>query len=104
MPSIYDGLASKATGHKKTIKTMEHSKSHNGKIVTHHRHHAPHNDSEHDEMHVHDNMSDAIDHFQKHAGTPNEGEAAPDANTPQLTASPAPAPAAAAGAMPQAGM
>ena len=106
MATIYDSLKDKATGHKKSIKSMTHTKSHNGKIVTTHKHHPPHEGMEHDEMHVHNDMGDAIDHLQKHAGTPNAGEAAPDASTPQLTASPAPAPAAAAGAgaPPHAGM
>jgi hypothetical protein len=48
-------------------------------------------------------MGEVHQHMENHAGTPNEGEAPPDANTPQLTASPAPAPAA-GGATPTAGM
>ena len=105
MPSIYDGLASKATGHKKAIKSMTHTKTHNGKHVITHKHHAPHDGSEHDETHMMNDMGEVHGHMEDHAGTPNAGEAAPDASTPQLTASPAPAPAAAgAGASPQAGM
>jgi hypothetical protein len=100
MASIYDGLKDKATGHKKTIKSMTHTKTHNGKHVITHKHHAPHDGMEHDETHMMNDMGDVHQHMEERAGTPNEGEAAPDASTPQLTASPAPAPAAAAGAMP----
>ena len=105
MPNIYDGLKEKATAPKKAIKSITHTKSHNGHLISVHKHHAPHDHEMHDETHTHSNMGDAIDHLQAHAGTPNAGEAAPDASTPQLTASPAPAPAAAAGAgAPPAGM
>ena len=106
MASIYDSLKDKATAPKKSIREMVHTKTHSGHHVVTHRHHAPHNGSEHDETHVMNNMSDLHSHMEDHAGTPNAGEAAPDASTPQLTASPAPAPAAAAGAgaPPQAGM
>jgi hypothetical protein len=104
MPSIYDSLKDKATAPKKSIKRMEHTKTHSGHHVVTHFHHHPHDGSEHNETHVMNNMADLHSHMENHAGTPNAGEGAPDANTPQLTASPAPAPAAAAGAMPQAGM
>ena len=105
MATIYDGLKEKATGHKKAIKSMTHTKTTNGKHVITHRHHSPHDHEMHDETHMMNDMGEVADHMQKHAGTPNDGEGAPDANTPQLTASPAPAPAAAAGAgAPPAGM
>ena len=105
MASIYDSLKDKATAPKKSIREMVHTKTHSGHHVVTHRHHAPHNGSEHDETHVMNNMSDLHSHMEDHAGTPNAGEAAPDASTPQLTASPAPAPIAAAGAgAPPAGM
>ena len=98
MATIYDGLKEKATGHKKAIKSMTHSKTHNGKHVITHKHHEPHDSSAHDTTHMFNDMGEVHDHMEAHAGTPNAGEGAPDANTPQLTASPAPAPAAAAGA------
>ena len=80
---------------KKEIKEMVHTKSHNGKhIVTHKHHHPAHHP---DETHVMNDMNELQNHMDQHAGTPNEGEAAPaspDAGGPaQLTASPAPAPA-----------
>jgi hypothetical protein len=104
MATIYDGLKEKATGHKKAIKSMTHSKTHNGKHVITHKHHEPHDSSAHDTTHMFNDMGEVHDHMEAHAGIPNAGEGAPDANTPQLTASPAPAPAAAAGAPPVAGM
>jgi hypothetical protein len=96
------GIAGKAKAPKKEIKSMVHTKTHNGKhIVTHHHHHPEHHP---DETHAFDNMSDVHDHMENHAGTPNDGEAAsmgasPDmagaagASAPApLTASPSPAP------------
>lgn len=105
MATIYDSLKDKATGHKKAIKSMTHTKTHNGKHVITHKHHAPHDHEMHDETHMMNDMGDVHQHMENHAGTPNDGEA-PDASTPQLSATPAPAPAAAAGAgaPPAAGM
>ena len=106
MATIYDSLKDKATAPKKSIKSITHTKSHNGHTISVHKHHPPHDHEMHDETHTHSNMADVHSHLEDHMGTPNEGEAAPDASTPQLTASPAPAPApAAAGAgAPPAGM
>lgn len=87
---------------KKEIKQMVHEKSHNGgHIVTHKHHHPEHHE---DEKHTFSNMADVAAHMEKHAGTPNQGEGAPDAGTPQMTPSPSPMPAPEAGAaMPGAG-
>ena len=81
---------------KKEIKHIIHSKSHNGKHIMTHVHHNSH---EHpDETHVMDNLADVSAHNEMHAGTPNEGEAAPaapDAGGPaQMTAAPSPMPGA----------
>jgi hypothetical protein len=81
---------------KKEIKHIIHSKSHNGKhIMTHVHHHPEHHP---DETHVMDNLADVSAHNEMHAGTPNEGEAAPaapDAGGPaQMTAAPSPMPGA----------
>jgi hypothetical protein len=82
--------------HKKEIKEISHTKSHNGKHIMTHKHHHP---EEHpDETHVMDNLADVSAHNEMHAGTPNEGEAAPaapDAGGPaQMTAAPSPMPGA----------
>jgi len=76
---------------KKEIKEMVHTKSDNGKHIVTHRHHRP--DHHRDETHV-------ADHIENHAGTPNEGEAAPAGGAP-TPMTPAPSPEAApAGPMP----
>jgi hypothetical protein len=112
--SIYDVLRDKGEkGPKKSIKSMTHTKTHNGKHVIVHKHHAPFDHPDHDETHMHGSMSDVHDHMEKHAGIPNAGEAAPAAgapDVPQLSASPAPPagagapPAGGAGAPPMPGM
>ncbi len=86
---------------KKEIREMSITKSHNGKhIVTHKHHHPEHHP---DETHVMDNMAALQGHMEDHAGTPNEGEAAPaspDAGGPaQMTAAPSPMPAPAPAGM-----
>ena len=98
------GLA-KDKAPKKEIKTMEHSKSHNGKHIVVHKHHSP---SHHpDETHVMNDLSELHSHMEDHAGTPNDGEEAPagGAGAPApLTAAPSPAPAGpSAGPMPPPG-
>jgi hypothetical protein len=100
MDKTYDmvkGMA-KDTPPKKEIKTMEHSKSHNGKHIVTHKHHSPAHHP--DETHVMNDMAELHAHMDDHAGTPNEGEAAPtDGSAPApLTAAPSPAPMAAPGA------
>jgi hypothetical protein len=86
---MYDVLKDKGPkGPKKVIKTMEHSKTHNGKHVVTHKHHAPFDGKEHDEVHMHGGMEDVHKHM--------------DANEPQMSASPAP-PDAGAGAPPMPG-
>ena len=83
---------------KKEIKEMVHTKSDNGKHIVTHRHHRP--DHHRDETHVFDNAAQVADHIENHAGTPNEGEAAPAGGAP-TPMTPAPSPEAApAGPMP----
>jgi hypothetical protein len=84
---------------KKEIKEMVHSKTHNGKHVITHRHHSP---SHHpDETHMFNNLDEAKDHMDAHAGDqPAEG-AAPMTAAPSPMAAGAPP---AGGAMPQPGM
>lgn len=78
---------------KKEIHKIEHTISHNGKHIMTHKHHHPEHHA--DETHVMDNLSDVSNHLEAHAGTPNTGEAAPDAGGPaQLTAAPSPMPGA----------
>lgn len=80
---------------KKEIKEMVHSKSHNGKHIVVHKHHHP---AHPDETHVLNDMAELHQHMEDHAGTPNEGEGAPDASMAQMTPAqgvPAPPPAAA---------
>ena len=89
--SIYDVLKDKgAKGPKKEIKSMTHTKTHNGKHVITHKHHAPFDGPEHDETHMHGSMADVHKHMDTHNAEPAEGAAAPEA--PQMTASPSPAP------------
>jgi|HubBroStandDraft_2_1064218.scaffolds.fasta_scaffold445262_2 hypothetical protein len=62
---------------KKEIHKMVHTKTHNGKhIVTHQHHHPEHHP---DETHAFDSMDQVHAHMDDHAGTPNQGEAAPPA-------------------------
>jgi hypothetical protein len=99
MATPYDMVSGGKTP-KKEIKEMVHSKTHNGKHVITHKHHSPVHHP--DETHMFNNLDEAKDHMDQHAGDePAEG-AAP------MTAAPSPmAPAAgapvAAGA-PPAGM
>lgn len=58
----------------KHIKTIVHSKSHDGKHVMVHKHHHP--EHHEDETHIANDMSELHKHLEDHAGTPNEGEAA----------------------------
>jgi hypothetical protein len=103
MASIYDVLKDKgAKEPKKSISKMVHSKTHNGKHVILHHHHAPHDSASHDETHMMNDMGEVMDHMQKH----NAPEGATDdmsAGSPQMSAAPAP-PTAGASAMPQPGM
>jgi hypothetical protein len=104
---IYSVLKDKGPkGPKKEIKSITHTKTHNGKHVMTHKHHAPFDGEKHDETHMMNNMSDVHSHNEAHAGTPAPGEAAATPGVPQLTASasPEPPPAAGAGAPPPAGM
>ena len=83
--SIYDVLKDKgAKGPKKEIKSMTHTKTHNGKWASTHKHHAPFDHPDHDEVHMHGSMKELHDHMDKHNVAPSEGAAAPEA--PQLTA------------------
>lgn len=93
-----DGVTGKDQKPKKEIKRMVHEKSHNGgHIVTHEHHHPEHH---RDEKHTFSNLADVAAHMEKHAGTPNDGEGAPDPSAAPMTASPSPMPSpdAAAGA------
>jgi hypothetical protein len=85
---------------KKEIKEMVHRKTTNGKHIVVHKHHHPAHHP--DEEHAMENMAEVHKHMEDHAGTPNEGEAAPaDGSAPtQLTAAPSPMPAPVAGATP----
>jgi hypothetical protein len=82
----------------KHIKEIRTTRAHDGKLIHTHIHHHP---AYHpDETHVSKDMSDLHNHFEDHAGTPNDGEEAPAAGAPApLTAAapPMPAPAASAG-------
>lgn len=81
---------------KKEIKHIITSKTHDGKFMHKHVHHNP---AHEDETHISSDMADLHNHFEDHAGTPNDGEAAPAGGAPaQLTASPSPMPAASMGA------
>jgi hypothetical protein len=99
MATPYDMVTGGKTP-KKEIKEMVHTKSHNGKHIVTHKHHSPAHHA--DEIHAFNNLDEAKDHMDQHAGPePAEG-AAP------LTAAPSPmggagAPPAGAGA-PPAGM
>jgi len=88
-----DKIAPKKTP-KKEIKEIVHTKSHNGKHIMTHKHHHPEHHP--DETHVMDNLADVSAHNEMHAGTPNDGEAAPASDaggTAQMTAAPsAPSP------------
>ena len=101
--SLFDmvpGRGSDEKPPKKEIKTMEHRKSSNGKHIVVHKHHSPAHHP--DEEHVMNDMAELHKHMDDHAGTPNEGEAAPtgpDAPAP-LTAAPSPAGAPPATPMP----
>jgi hypothetical protein len=83
---------------KKEIREIRTRKTHDGKYIHTHLHHHP--DVHPDEEHVSSDMSDLHDHFENHAGTPNEGEAETP-NLPQLTAAPTPSPEQAPQAPPQ---
>jgi hypothetical protein len=103
MASIYDVLKDKGSkGEKKHIKSMVHSKTHNGKHVITHHHHAPHDASVHDETHMLNDMGEVHAHMDKHnapeGATDNMSEGAP-----QMSAMPPAAPPA-AGAAPTPGM
>ena len=80
--------------HKKEIREMVHTKTHNNKHIVTHRHH--HSDEHPDETHAFDSMDAVHGHMEAHAGTPNEGEQAPpdvSAGGPaQMTAAPSPMP------------
>jgi len=77
---------------KKEIKEMVHRKSANGKHIVVHRHHHPEHHP--DEEHALEDISALHNHMEDHAGTPNEGEAAPEGASapPQMTAAPSAAP------------
>jgi hypothetical protein len=93
---IYSVLKDKgAKGPKKEIKSITYTKTHNGKHVMTHKHHAPFDSEKHDETHMHDSMAGVHDHLENHAGTPAPGEAPTTPAVPQLTASPSPEPPAA---------
>lgn len=92
-----DSLGGSDKKPKKEIKEMVHRKTANGKhIVTHKHHHPEHHP---DEEHAMENMADLHAHMDAHAGTPNEGEAAPaDGSGPApMTAAPSPMAAPPAG-------
>jgi len=83
---------------KKEIKEMVHRKSTNGKHIVVHKHHHPEHHP--DEEHVMNDMAELHQHMDNHAGTPNEGEAAPAAGAEApapMTATPSPMPAPMAG-------
>lgn len=88
----YAGITKGDAKPAKEIKEMVHTKSHNGKHIVTHRHHSPAHHP--DETHVFDSMTGVHDHMDDHAGTPNEGEAAPAAGSAPapMTAAPSPMP------------
>ena len=92
---MYDQITKGGAKPKKEIREMVHTKSHNGKHIVTHRHHSPEHHP--DETHVMNNMSELSDHMEQHAGTPNDGEAAPTAGAS------APAPLTAGPSMPTPG-
>ena len=96
MATPYDMVTGGKTP-KKEIKEMVHTKSHNGKHIVTHKHHSPAHHP--DEIHAFNDLDEAKDHMDQHAGPePAEG-AAP------LTAAPSPMGGpAGAGAPPPAGM
>lgn len=84
---------------KKEIKEIHTRKTHDGKIIHKHIHHAPAHHP--DEEHVSNDAAEMHQHMDDHAGMANEGEqpAAPDAGQEapaQLTAAPSAPPAGAA--------
>lgn len=92
MAGMFDQITKGGDKPKKEIHKMEITKSHNGKhIVTHKHHHPEHHP---DETHVMNDMSALHSHLEDHAGTPNDGEAAPAAPSAggpaQMTAAPSP--------------
>ena len=98
MATPYDMVSGGKTP-KKEIKEVVHSKTHNGKHVITHKHHSPVHHP--DETHMFNNLDEAKDHMDQHAGDePAEG-AAPMTAAPSPMAPAAGAPAAGA---PPAGM
>jgi hypothetical protein len=98
--SIYDVLRDKGPkGEKKSIKSMTHTKTHNGKHVITHHHHAPHDSSAHDETHMLNDMGEVHAHMDTH-NAPPDAQDNMSAGAPQMTAAPAPPPAGAAPATP----
>ena len=89
----FDMITGGSKAPKKEIKEMVHSKTHNGKHVVTHKHHSPAHHP--DETHMFNNLDEAKDHMDAHAGAEPADGAAP------LTAAPSPmAPAGGAPAMP----
>jgi len=89
----FDMITGGSKAPKKEIKEMVHSKTHNGKHVVTHKHHSPAHHP--DETHMFNNLDEAKDHMDAHAGVEPADGAAP------LTAAPSPmAPAGGAPAMP----
>jgi hypothetical protein len=62
---------------KKEIKRIITHKSHDGKFIHTHEHHHPEHHP--DETHVSNDMAELHQHMEDHAGSPNDGEAAPAA-------------------------
>jgi hypothetical protein len=92
MMDAYAGITKGDKAPKKEIREMVHTKSHNGKHIVTHRHHSPAHHP--DEMHAFNNLAEAKDHMDMHAGEPAEGAAPAEGGPPQMTAAPSgPAPA-----------
>ena len=91
---VFDMVPGKSASEKKPakhIKEIRTTRAHDGKLIHTHVHHHPAHHP--DETHVSNDMSDLHNHFEDHAGTPNEGEETPAVGAPApLTASAPPMP------------
>ena len=99
---VFDMVPGKSASEKKPakhIKEIRTTRAHDGKLIHTHVHHHPAHHP--DETHVSNDMADLHNHFEDHAGTPNDGEEAPTGGAPApLTAAAPPMPGAAPAAGP----
>lgn len=98
MSAVSHALGMHHDAPKKEISEIRIKKSHNGGHVITHKHHSPEHHP--DETHTTKGDDELAQHVMKHAGDPNEGEAADPSmqGAAPMTASPSPA-----GAPPMAG-